>query len=108
MEACIHGLPVSANIVRNYRKSLGINDMKIRLIEGDVKDTARSWNDRLISILRIDCNWDPGSLATLECLYSHVARDGGLICDDYGHHSGQRRAVDECFEGTEIRFSRID
>lgn len=99
---------VSANTVRSDLKSLGIDDTKIRLIEGDVKDTARSWNDRMISILRIDCDWYPESLATLECLYPHVAQGGVLICDDYGHHSGQRRAVDEYFEGTAIRFSRID
>ena len=87
---------------------LGIDASQVELIEGDVKETVETWPDREIAILRIDCDWYPESLAALQGLYPYLVQGGVLICDDYGHHSGQRRAVDEFFAGQAIRFSHID
>ncbi len=94
--------------VRSGLDAIGVDPAKIELIEGDVQETAPLWGNRPISILRIDCDWYPESLATLESLYPHLSQGGVLICDDYGHHSGQRRAVDEYFEAQPIRLSHVD
>jgi hypothetical protein len=100
--------PASTAEVLDAFDGVGIDASRIELIEGDVKETVATWPDREIAILRIDCDWYPESLATLQGLYPYLAQGGVLICDDYGHHSGQRRAVDEFFAGQAIRFSHID
>jgi len=100
--------PASTAEVRDAFDCLGINANRFELIEGDVKETVGTWSGRDVAILRIDCDWYPESMATLEGLYPYLVQGGVLICDDYGHHSGQRRAVDEFFAGQVIRFSHID
>ncbi len=99
---------VSAAEVFDALDGVGIEASRIELIEGDVKETVAAWQDRDIAILRIGCDWYPESLATLQGLYPFLVQGGVLICDDYGHHSGQRRAVDEFFAGETIRFTHVD
>lgn len=52
-----------------------------------------------ISVLRLDTDWYESSLVELEILYPRLSVGGVLIIDDYGKWLGQKRAVDEYFEG---------
>ncbi len=58
--------------------------------------------------MRIDVDWYLESKVSLENLYPMLVTGGIIILDDYGHHSGQRKAVDEYFENKQIKFSYID
>lgn len=107
-EGTIPWASASAAEVRAAFDSLGLDRNRLRLIEGDIKETVHSWPARAISILRIDCDWYPESMAALKGLYPYLSQGGVLICDDYGHHSGQRQAVDEFFADQAIRFTHID
>jgi hypothetical protein len=52
-----------------------------------------------ISVLRLDTDWYESSLVELQILYPRLSVGGVLIIDDYGKWLGQKRAVDEYFEG---------
>ncbi len=93
---------------REFLRSLNINNNDIQLIKGDVKETIRNFGDKDISILRVDCDWYEESKVTLETLYPRIALGGLVILDDYGHHTGQRRAADEYFSNIPIKFTHVD
>lgn len=99
---------VSREEVLSFLGSLGIAPARVDLIQGDIKETAPSWPGEPISILRLDCDWYPETASALERFWPLLSPGGVLICDDYGHHSGQRKAVDEYFEGTALRFTHVD
>jgi len=93
---------------RDFLLSLRTPPPRIVLIKGDVKETLKLWQPEPISILRIDCDWYVESLLSLEILWPHVSLGGIVILDDYGHHSGQRRAVDEFFAARPVKLTHVD
>lgn len=93
---------------REFLVSLRAPSPSIDLVKGDVKETLKFWQPEPISILRIDCDWYLESLVSLEVLWPHVSMGGIVILDDYGHHSGQRRAVDEFFADRPLKFTHVD
>lgn len=99
---------VASNLAR-----LGVEPSNVQLIEGDVVETAAHWAgggglSQGIAILRIDVDWYPATRASLEHLYPSLGVGGVLILDDYGHHSGAARAIDEYFRDKPMRFSHVD
>jgi hypothetical protein len=93
---------------REFLMTLRIPPPPIDLVKGDVKETLKFWESEPISILRIDCDWYLESLVSLEVLWPHVSMGGIVIMDDYGHHLGQRRAVDEFFADRPVKFTHVD
>ena len=86
---------VRANFARH-----GLLDDDVIFREGMVEDTLN--NEALpqrISVLRLDTDWYESSLIELQILYPRLSVGGVLIIDDYGKWLGQKRAVDEYFEG---------
>lgn len=61
-----------------------------------------------IAVLRLDTDWYESTRIELEHLYPRLAIGGVLIIDDYGHHQGCRKAVDEYFAGQSIWWHYID
>ena len=72
--------------------------------------TLRDHCPERISILRLDTDWHDSTVHELAVLYPRISKNGVLILDDYGHLLGQRKAVDDFFEGIKPRplFNRID
>lgn len=100
---------ISKNEVAKNFAQLGGNLEQLELIEGDIVKTVADWDyTREISILRIDVDWYPETKASLEGLFPSLAQGGVLICDDYGHHSGAKKAVDDFFSDKPIRLSHVD
>ena len=67
----------------------------VKLIKGVVDKATDMSSIEVISILRLDMDWyDPTKIA-LEKLFDRIQIGGVLIIDDYGHHSGARKATDE-------------
>jgi len=62
-------------------------------IEATVADAAQIIG--AIAVLHIDVDWYVPTRAALDALYDLVADGGVIICDDYGHWQGTRKAVDE-------------
>jgi hypothetical protein len=81
---------------------------RTKLYEGNVVEILDSVEVPHIAILRIDVDWYAESKVSLEKLYPKLVPNGIIIMDDYGHHSGQRRAVDEYFEEIQIKFTHVD
>jgi hypothetical protein len=48
-----------------------------------------------LTILRLDLDWYIPTQVALNKLFEKIQRGGFIIIDDYGHHSGARKAVDE-------------
>ena len=80
----------------------------IKLVKGRIEDTAELNAPSNISILRIDVDWYEPTLTSLEKFYPLLSPGGILIIDDYGHHSGSKKAVDKFFEGIPMKFFHID
>jgi SAM-dependent methyltransferase len=87
--------------------SHGRSDL-FRLIVGDIKVTSKEFTKLTLSILRIDCDWYEESLVSLETFWPMVSSGGILILDDYGHHPGQKRAADEFFSSSKLKFTHVD
>jgi len=78
--------------VKNNLNSIYTN---VELIKGIVNERADMSSIKMISILRLDMDWyDPTKIA-LNKLFDKIQKGGVLIIDDYGHHSGARKATDE-------------
>ncbi len=97
---------------RKFLSGLDSGSERTQLIKGDVRDTLplfqKDQKFEQIALLRIDVDWYRESKLALENLYPLLSKSGVLIMDDYGHHSGQRKAVDEYFVDKKIKFSHID
>lgn len=66
-----------------------------RLIKGKVSSETNHPEISKIAILRLDMDWYEPTKAALENFYHRIEPGGSLIIDDYGHHSGARKATDE-------------
>ena len=91
-----------------FLASLTTWKQRISLVKGDAKVTVPDWSPQPIAILRIDCDWYAESKIALTELWPHVSIGGLLILDDYGHHEGQRRAVDEFFSDRPVKLTHVD
>ena len=93
---------------RNFLIEIANGDeSRINLVKGDIKDSYTSIADSPLSILRIDCDWYEPSLFALEKLYPRLQPGGILIMDDFGHHSGQKKAFFEYFKHP-IKYTHVD
>ena len=80
--------------------------IKLDILDLDTKDLSVITNS--LAILRIDCDWYPETLKSLELFWPLLSVGGVLILDDYGHHSGAKKACDEFFAGYNLRFINVD
>ena len=69
-----------------------------RLIKEEVSPDTKQPEIKNIAILRLDMDWYKPTKAVLENFYHRIEPGGSLIIDDYGHHSGARKATDEFLE----------
>jgi len=94
---------------KDYLLRIAENDnSRVELYKGDVKSVAIDFPRTPLSILRIDCDWYPETLFSLEKFWPMLELKGFLILDDFGHHSGQKKAVEEFFQGMAIKITHID
>ncbi|NBO33603.1 MAG: macrocin O-methyltransferase, partial [Actinobacteria bacterium] len=56
----------------------------------------------------IDVDWYEPSLAAWQELYPRVPSGGVIIVDDYGHHSGSKKAFHEFFGSRHPKFTHVD
>lgn len=92
----------------DFLSSVTAEPQRIQLIPGDIRETLPVWNAEEIAILRVDCDWYAETKLSLEVLWPCLALGGVLILDDYGHHSGQKRATDEFFSSRPTKFTFVD
>tara|TARA_B100000131_G_scaffold219414_1_gene210939 strand:- start:76 stop:861 length:786 start_codon:yes stop_codon:yes gene_type:complete len=100
--------PTLVTVKNNLKKNNVKN--QINLIEGDTKKTLKIKKHlpKKISFLRLDTDFYESTLNELETLYPKISKNGILMIDDYGHHVGCRKAVDEYFRNKKIWLHRID
>lgn len=80
---------------------------RFEIVKGDVKKTGNEFPYTPLSVLRVDCDWYPESIYSLEKFWPMLNYGGFLILDDYGHHSGQKKAFKEFFTFP-IKFTHVD
>lgn len=68
---------------------------RVRLVAGDVKETAARERPEQIAILRLDVDWWDNTMACLKALWPRLSPGGVLLVDDYPHWKGCVAAVDE-------------
>jgi O-methyltransferase len=78
-------------------RTLAIDTTRVRLIEGDVRQTLSTIRPDTISVLRLDTDFYDSTRIELDVLFPLLSPGGVCIIDDYGHWQGARRAVDEYF-----------
>ena len=80
------------------------------MIQGDTKKTLNIKKNlpKKISFLRLDTDFYESTLNELKTLYPKISKNGILMIDDYGHHLGCRKAVDEYFRNKKIWLHRVD
>jgi hypothetical protein len=92
----------------NYEEVLkNLNSIfsNFRLIKGKVSSETNHPEISKIAILRLDMDWYEPTKAALENFYHRIESGGSLIIDDYGHHSGARKATDEFLEENNISLN---
>ena len=82
----------------------------VLLIKGKVQSKSEEIKKiKKISLLIIDVDWFEPTFYSLNKLYSKISKGGFLIMDDYGHHSGARKATEKFFKKKKkIKFFNID
>jgi O-methyltransferase len=94
---------VGQNVQRICQSSDGL-----KLIKGKAEETLKRQLPEVVSIIRCDVDWYEPSLATFEILYPRLSPGGIVIVDDYGHHTGSRKAIDQYFGDLHPKFTHID
>jgi O-methyltransferase len=94
-------------VTENLR-STGYPAERIRLVEGDVRETLPGEAPEQIALLRLDTDFYDSTRHELETLYPRLVDGGVLLIDDYGHYRGSRKAVDEFFRDKRIFLQRLD
>lgn len=100
----------SVETVRANLERTGYPPERFHLVQGMVEDTLPESAPERIAILRLDTDWYSSTKHELETLYPRLGEGGVLIVDDWGHHAGARRAVEEYFaeHGAMPLLNRID
>ena len=95
-------------VEKNIKTITSFNN--IHLIKGKVQDSKENLKKiKKISLLIIDVDWYEPTLFSLKNLYNKISKDGFLIIDDYGHHSGSKEATNLFFKNKKkIKFYNID
>ena len=96
---------VKKNLINNgFKKKLPI------LIKGDTRKTLRNKKNipKKISFIRLDTDFYESTLKELKTLYPRLSKNGVLMIDDYGHHKGSKKAVDDFFKNKKIWLHRVD
>ena len=76
---------------------------RFTLIKGKIQDKVKELRQiDKISILRLDMDWYEPTLLALNEFYDRLSKNGVIIIDDYGHHSGARDAFDEFIASNNI------
>lgn len=93
----------------NLKSILGnYPDDFITLIKGDGAITGPEFGpvaeERGLALLRLDMDWYEPTIKCLETLGQYVPVGGLVILDDFGHHSGVRKAAKEYFSSIDRRF----
>jgi len=99
---------VSLDVVRNNVATICGSVDGLRLVKGKAEETLSTHIPETVSIIRCDVDWYEPSLATFQVLYPRLSPGGIVIIDDYGHHSGSKKAVDEYFGERHPKFTHID
>ena len=98
--------------IEYVKKNLTNNGFKKfpTLIKGDTKKTLKKEKNlpRKIAFLRLDTDYYESTLNELKIFYPRLNKNGVLLIDDYGHHVGCRKAVDEFFKNKNIWLHRVD
>lgn len=86
--------------VHHNMASTGYPMDRIHLIEGDVREKAKSVATGALALLRLDTDWYSSTKAELTEFWPRLTQHGALLIDDYGHWQGAKKAVDEYFDGS--------
>ena len=81
---------------------------RLRLVKGRAEESIRAQHPGSVALLRIDVDWYEPSLAAWQELYPRVPSGGVIIVDDYGHHSGSKKAFHEFFGSRHPKFTHVD
>lgn len=92
--ACVGGLSVSADEVREAFAGHDLLDEQVGFLEGWFNETLPGPVESL-AVLRLDGDYYGSTRDVLRSLYPKLSTGGFLIIDDYGLPVGCRRAVDE-------------
>jgi O-methyltransferase len=77
---------------------------RMHFIPGRVENTITEAAPGRIALLRLDTDWYESTRHEMEQLFPRLSPGGVLILDDYGHWKGARRAVDEYFQGHQVKI----
>lgn len=77
------------------------------LIAGDINETVPNYNCGPISFLNLDTDIYEPAKTILEHLYPKISVGGILILDDYNIFPGETKAVDEYFEGQNVKIEKF-
>lgn len=99
--------------IENVKINLKNNGFKKelpKLIKGDTRVTLLNKKNipKKISFIRLDTDFYESTLKELQTLYPRLSKNGVLLIDDYGHHKGCKKAVDEYFKNKKIWLHRVD
>ncbi len=98
--------------LKNVRFNLKKNGFKKlpNLIVGDTRKTLKKKINlpKKISLIRLDTDFYESTLNELKILFPLLSKKGILIIDDYGHHKGSKKAVDDYFKNKNVWLHRID
>ena len=98
----------SLDAVQLLAESVCGSSARLRLVKGRAEETLTQTAPASVSILRIDMDWFEPTLAALEILYPRVSVGGVVIIDDYGHHSGAKKAFHQFFGRQSPMLFHID
>lgn len=105
------GLPwnkADFELCQEFLYQVAADTSRVILVPGDVKSTAHQFPPQRLSVLRIDCDWYLESLVSLQVFWPMLSVGGFLLLDDYGHHPGQKRAVQEFFANKPVKITHVD
>jgi len=97
-------------VQNNIFNNTAYNKDNFQFIKGKVEDTIPKYSPDKIALLRLDTDWYESTKYELLYLYPILTTHGVLILDDYGHWTGNKKAVDEYFSEKNIKIflSRTD
>jgi hypothetical protein len=96
---------VKSNVLKT-----GYPENRFHFVKGKVEETIPSVMPDHIALLRLDTDWYESTKHELKYLFPHLAENGILLIDDYGHWKGSRKAVDEYIAENKLNIllNRID
>ena len=101
---------LNLNKVKTNLKNNGFRNKLPILVKGDTRITLNNKKNvpKKISFIRLDTDFYESTLKELKTLYPRLSKNGVLMIDDYGHHKGSKKAVDEFFRNKKVWLHRID